>query len=51
MDNIQTPENLNFDVLLASLLANKESLSNEVTDKSNAHTGTIDSFGSWYEAD
>lgn len=51
MNNIQTPVSLSFDNLLASLLENKESLANELSDKNNFHTENIDSFGSWYEAD
>ncbi|WP_156103770.1 hypothetical protein [Pectobacterium betavasculorum] len=51
MNNIQTPISLSFDALLASLLENKEQLANELSDNNVFHTESIDSFGSWYEAD
>ncbi|WP_455810545.1 hypothetical protein [Pseudomonas graminis] len=51
MDNIQASTDLNFDALLASLLVNKKSLACEGADISALSTESIDSFGSWYEAD
>lgn len=51
MDNLQTSSDLNFDVLLASLLTDKESFTKECTDINTLSAESIDSFGSWYEAD